>query len=151
MHACTSTEEVKDLVVLEQLVNTLPEEVCVWVRKRKPKTSTEAGELADDYQQARKREDGGRAQMNRKETQGDRKQIRCHNCKKLGHIAKDCRGGTRPESSTSTDRPKRDLSAVECFNCRQNCPHNALYCREKGEGTQCYSKKASRNPEAWNH
>jgi len=51
---CRSREELKDLIVLEQLVSTLPENVRIWVKERKLKTSAEAGQLADDYAQARK-------------------------------------------------------------------------------------------------
>ena len=40
--------------MLEQLLNALPEEVRIWVKERKPKTSAEAGQLADDYAQARR-------------------------------------------------------------------------------------------------
>ena len=47
-----SREELKVLIVLEQLVSTLPENVRIWVKE--PKTSAEAGQLADDYAQARK-------------------------------------------------------------------------------------------------
>ena len=39
-------------MVIEQLLNMLPEEILVWVKERKPKTSIAAGELADDYLQA---------------------------------------------------------------------------------------------------
>ena len=56
-------EELKDLIVLEQLVSTLPENVRIWVKEQKPKTSTEAGQLADDYTEARK--------QNSKVTSGD--------------------------------------------------------------------------------
>ena len=45
--------ELLDLIVKEQLLNCLPEDVRVWVRKRKPKSSCEAGELAEDFLQAR--------------------------------------------------------------------------------------------------
>ena len=51
---CNTKEELKDFIVLEQLVSTLPENVHIWVKERKPKTSTEAGQLAHDYTQARK-------------------------------------------------------------------------------------------------
>ena len=46
-------EEIKDRVVMEQLINTLPGQVRVWVKERKPTSSREAGQLADDYIQAR--------------------------------------------------------------------------------------------------
>ena len=51
---CTSVAEVKDLVVMEQLINMLPVDVRIFVKERKPKTSEEAAKLADDYWQARK-------------------------------------------------------------------------------------------------
>ena len=42
-------EQLKDLMVLEQLLNTLPKEVRVWVSEHKPKTSAKAARLANDY------------------------------------------------------------------------------------------------------
>ena len=56
MKTCTSIEELRDLVVLEQLLNTLPEDARIVVKERKPKTSMEAGSLADDFIAARKDE-----------------------------------------------------------------------------------------------
>ena len=53
MQGCNSVEDMKDRIVMEQLINTMPSQVRVWVKERKPKTSKEAGELADDYVQAR--------------------------------------------------------------------------------------------------
>ena len=54
MKSCTSIEEPRDLVVLEQLLNTLPEDAFISVKEWKPKTSAEAGRLANDYIAARK-------------------------------------------------------------------------------------------------
>ena len=45
-------QQVRETTVLEQLLNMLPEEIHVWVKERKPKTSMAAGELAHDYLQA---------------------------------------------------------------------------------------------------
>ena len=53
MKTCTSIEELRDLVVLEQLLNKLPEDARFFVKERKPKTSMEAGRLADNYIAAR--------------------------------------------------------------------------------------------------
>ena len=53
---CGSIQAVLDAVVKEQFVELLPDEVRVWVKERKPKTSEEAGKLAEDYRQARKAE-----------------------------------------------------------------------------------------------
>lgn len=49
MKECKTKDELK-----EHLVSVLPEDVQVWVKERKLKTSTEAAELADNYAQARK-------------------------------------------------------------------------------------------------
>jgi len=43
-----------DAQVKEQFVKVLPEDVKAWVKERKPRTSEEAGRLAEDYRQARK-------------------------------------------------------------------------------------------------
>ena len=56
MKTCIFIEELKDLVVLEHLLNMLPEDTSIFAKERKPKTSIEAGWLADDYIAARKDE-----------------------------------------------------------------------------------------------
>ena len=56
-------QEVVEVVGTEQLLNSMGEYVYVWVRERKPKTCAEAGELADDYELARKT---GQVDLNRK-------------------------------------------------------------------------------------
>jgi predicted transcriptional regulator len=53
---CKKVEEVLELIATEQLLEALPTNVRIWVRERKPKTATEAGQLADDYVQARRQE-----------------------------------------------------------------------------------------------
>jgi len=42
-----------EVEVTEQLINTLPWDVQIWVQERNPTTSSEAGRLADDHLQAR--------------------------------------------------------------------------------------------------
>lgn len=46
---CDSREK----MVAEQVLMALPEDICIWVWERKPKTATEAGQLAGEYLQAR--------------------------------------------------------------------------------------------------
>ena len=46
-------DELLDTIVKEQLVDTLPQALKVWVNEREPSSSKEAGELADSYLQAR--------------------------------------------------------------------------------------------------
>ena len=143
MKECKTIDELKDLVVLEQLVNSLPEEVRVWVKERKPKTSMEAAELADDYAQARKQSLRGQSGPgSRRNERPQPSSSRCEKCGKPGHQTRDrwssSRQSTQDRSRGVTNqqqsRPKRDLKDIECFNCHKkghysaNCPSNALFC-----------------------
>jgi len=47
-------DEMNELVATEQILNTLSQDIQIWVQERKPTTSCEAGLLADDYLQARR-------------------------------------------------------------------------------------------------
>ena len=80
--------DVIDAIVTEQFVNVLPEDVKVWVKERKPKTSEEAGRLAEDYRQARKAELWSSGSKPAKH--GGPKS--CYTCGQVGHLAKDCSG-----------------------------------------------------------
>ena len=84
---------IQDRVVLEQLLNLLPENVRIWVMEQKPKSSEEAGKLADDYAQARRQNDGRRSDPTKKPM--EQKGVRCQRCQRIGHLAKDCRA-TKP-------------------------------------------------------
>lgn len=138
--------KIKDKIVTEQLVSTLPSAVRVYVRERKPSSSQAAGELADDYTQAR----GGTLnyygtteRANNQERANNGQERRCHNCGKTGHLNKDCpttNGTSEVEQRKSNNkpiRPKKDLKDIECYNCRgkghysTNCPHNALFCKPR--------------------
>ena len=149
LKACDTAEEVKDAVVLEQLLNSLLDDVRVFVRDRKPKTSAEAGKLADDYFTARR------------EARGDKKLqkpvVRCETCKKLGHTASECRrdmytkatpAAEKGKEETPKTRPKRDLNAITCFNCQKkghfsyDCPSNALLCQEAAMRPRIETKRA---------
>ena len=52
--SCKSVKELREVIVVEQFLNSLPIEIRVWVREWEPKTCAAAGELADTYIQARK-------------------------------------------------------------------------------------------------
>ena len=49
-----TVEEIIEVIIMEQLVDTMPPGVQIWVREHRPKTGVEAAELADDYFDARK-------------------------------------------------------------------------------------------------
>ena len=77
-------EELRELVVTEQLINTLPCDIQIWGREMKPTTSSEAGRLADDYLQAHKPTGASTSSSGDRVDRvpgGDRK---CHNCGEIG-------------------------------------------------------------------
>ena len=56
MVGCHDVEAVFEKLLVEQLLNSMPSDLRVWVGERKPTTGKEAGNLADDYIQARRRD-----------------------------------------------------------------------------------------------
>ena len=104
--------------------------------ERKPKTSQEAGQLADDYQQARRRTQHG---VNGNQPQEIKKEAtilkRCHTCNQVGHLARDCPKGNKSVGKMlGKDRPWKTEGDFRCFNCNQkghtskNCPSSTLFC-----------------------
>ena len=156
LKGCKTAQEVVDMIVKEQLLNTLPEGVQVWVREHRPATSTEAGQLAMDYLQARETTPGTTppdAERNDKTATGLPK--KCQNCGRLGHLAHECRSRPNPPNGPvgmtaargQGPNPERSMvrPPLRCFHCNQRghmasqCPNNAaLYCEEgepKGQTT----------------
>ena len=50
--------DLQELILLEQFLKALPRDLAVWLREQKPTCATKAAEMADDYEVARKSEDG---------------------------------------------------------------------------------------------
>ena len=93
MHVCSTIEEIKDKQILEQLLETLPPAVKMFIKERKPATSQEAVLLADDYVTALKES---------KPTQVKRENVVCHKCKKARHYARECPGEAKAEVKQKT-------------------------------------------------
>ena len=74
------------MIVMEQFITMLPEKIRVWVKEHKPKTSMIAGELAEDYQQARKTAENDQVRSKEKPSEGGRG---CLVCRKTGHLARE--------------------------------------------------------------
>lgn len=140
MKSFETREDLLDQVVLEQFLRTLPEEVRVFVRERRLKSSADASKFADDYLQARKEE----SDRETRKKDGDKSGRQCLRCGKPGHLKPDChvklvkpQEQEKEQRSTSKyEYPKRNLKDIECFNCHKkghyslSCPHNAMLCTE---------------------
>ena len=137
---CESAEEAIERIVVEQLVNTLPSDLRIWLSERKPVTSVEAGKLADDYAQARRqvrwtpsnqKEDGGGGGPDKR---------KCHKCGGEGHFKRNCPVKDEPGADRAGVSPGRNRTdkGIKCFNCHRyghmsmNCPDKAnFYCGDR--------------------
>ena len=101
---CGNRVAVLDAVVTEQFIEVLPEEVRVWVKERKPRTTQEAGRLAEDYRQPRKVELCSPAP---KTSVKKRVPIQksYYSCGQLVHLTKDC-SSFSSSGKESTSREK---------------------------------------------
>ena len=138
---CKSAQDVFDIMIREQLLNTLPEEVRVWVTERKPRSREEAGQLAEDYLQAR-----GATQGTSKPVKSERQPPgNCPRCRKPGHWAKHCPNPRQSSTGSSSlgTRTDRDggRDGPVCYTCHKrghiavNCPSKTtLYC-DRGDAS----------------
>ena len=130
---CTSVGELRELIATEQVLRALPESIRVWVHERKPKTAAEAGQLAEDYLQARRPIQGSKRQGASGQQPETEPEKRCYECRQAGHLAKDC--PKRQAGRKSEGTGQRARSEVRCFNCNEKghvamrCPAKALFCR----------------------
>jgi len=120
---CKTVVELRELIAAEQVLRALPEGIQVWVHERNPKTAAEAGQLAEDYFQARRPlQSNKQMEPVGQHTDGESVQ-RCSDCKQVGHLARDC-----PKQQSGGVQKVR--SELKCFNCGQK-GHIAMRCPAK--------------------
>lgn len=106
---CHNVVDVMNAVGKEQFLNTLPTEKKLWVLERKPKTCVQAGELADEYEQARRPETETMTNSMQKPKRTDSRE--CQYCGKSGHIEEDCYKKKREEGQGSR--------GTQCYWCKK--------------------------------
>ena len=113
---------IKEAIGIEQFLNTLPLEKRIWLTEGKPRTCVEAGELLDEYEQARKQDPSGQKTTPHK---------KCNFCHKQRHLEQKCRKRKASGAGVHTGETGQPM----CFKCRKyghiskRCPKkSALMC-----------------------
>ena len=109
-------------MVMEQLIESMPREAQLRVRERKPKTTKEAGEMADDYY------------LGRKEMTGEDKR-RCYKCDWTGHLASECKV-VRVSIGKNTARNSRSVQDVRHENNIVTAPRNQTWSTRQESSTR---------------
>ena len=118
-----TVEQIREVLGIEQLLDTLSMDKRLWLIERKPKTCVQAGELLDEYETARRRE-GERIEIpsGLVENTGA-STAKCSYCGRAGHEEEECRKKARDLKGKS--------AIPKCYKCGK-VGHIARFCRDKG-------------------
>ena len=128
-----TTAQLRDTIIMEKLLTALPEDVRMWVSERKLITSNEAGQLAEDYLQARSaassaapptaptapQQPPGKCPKCQQHCPKQRDSPnKCFKCNKPGHLSYQCNSATSLYCDTPDDgssyymsrKPEHDTS-----------------------------------------
>ena len=143
-------EQIKDAIILEQFLNCLSSPIRVLIKESKPKSYLEAGQLADDYTEARK-------QVKAEKSKGDHnqkgKQSSTSSQEEVSHqgevvrrnevaMVRSLGGGSSKEKRSGYGQKFRHEEVV-CFRCGEQgniaskCPNKAMLCGAKRVTHHC--------------
>ena len=120
--SCEMVEQLADLPVMVQLLNTHSLSMKIWVEERRPKTAKEEAQLASNSVNETVQVDQGKVRMDPQ----SKKQCHTGICKQPGHFDKHCSWGSGRSERTTTGKngkePKPNgvvwnWTDVECYMC----------------------------------
>lgn len=132
-----SFEDVCDVMVLEQMMNSVPPEIATFVREHEPKSAEEAASFAQLYVEAHARpqqksfknptsklDDNAKSLVDSTPQSKPVERRICHYCKKPGHIKKDCRKYKTDNGIHCVEVRREERSDFEipelCLDCSKN-------------------------------
>jgi hypothetical protein len=136
-----SKEKLAETLIMEQLVDNMSPGVQIWVREHKPKSGTEAADLADDYADARRgiqfnseKKFPPRNSGNRPSTMNNRSEK-----KDSGY-----RGGVKTDQSFTSSRPESKPPII-CRRCKEP-GHIEKFCKKPKEALHVDTKVEESHP-----
>lgn len=105
---------------MEQLINTMPPSIRVWVSERKPTTVEQAGQLADHHIRARKRNPEDSQRGNSDKPSMGKGGKHCTNCGRSGHWTRESKSA-KSNPGTPMDSPaaeKGKSHGPKCYSCQ---------------------------------
>jgi len=157
--------DLSELIVLEQLLNTLSPDVVIFIKERQPDSVEEAASLAQVYREAHSSTKSYRPPRLPKDNKGDNKPHsgktgtssspvdrfpvrRCYQCNQTGHLKRDCpkgkdRGSVRavitPKGTQVTVDKPSDVMPSDTVNTENNSTSSVLCpsCASKDFSPEC--------------
>lgn len=93
-----------EVIGRKQFLNSLPTEKQLHVLEKKHTTCVQAGELADEYEQARRQDSNQTLKKS---------QVKCYYCGKAGHDERECQKKKQENESANTG------GTIQCYNFRK--------------------------------